>query len=128
MRVVVLVAVTALAAAATGCGDSPPRPREACSLCRGTGRSSGGPACTFCVGRGYRELSQYEVDRRRQAEANLRARESGTALGAGRSWWDSMWERVKWVAGLVVAAILYSVFGQPRGTGRGTAGPSKSDP
>ena len=67
-----------------GCGRGE---TETCSICRGSGRSPSGSACRFCNGRGYKEISSYESNRRAQAEDNLRCRESGEAPLSNSEWW-----------------------------------------
>src|SRR5262245_10702682 len=118
MRTLILLVAVGLAAlSSAGCGGSSGQ-RETCSLCRGSGRTSSGAACTLCMGRGHRELSQYEIDRRKQAEENLRKKEAGEEDG----WWDT-WGRK---AGGYAAAALILLYLACRGSRRDGSPPAGS--
>lgn len=94
----------ALALLLFGCESSRPT-TEPCVFCNGTGRTSRGP-CTSCEGRGYRAVSQYEMDRRRAAEENQKriARgEQPLPPAESRSWWDRHgWKPILAFAGVAV--------------------------
>lgn len=120
MRALVFSTVIALVALTLSVGcDRSSGQRETCSPCRGSGRASSGPACLSCSGRGYREVSRSEVDRRARAETNLRRRGSGEEPVSDADWW---WETGgKGLVGFVVGGLaLYFLTGQHR---KGRSGP-----
>lgn len=58
-----------LIACCVGCSSGSQR-TESCKVCQGKGVTRDGKACTFCYGRGYREISTSEEQSRRWADEN----------------------------------------------------------
>jgi hypothetical protein len=119
-----ITAALVAALSSVGCDSGQ---RETCRMCGGDGRSASGSACTFCTGRGYRELSKSEVDRRRHAEENLRRKSGGDEALSNTGWW---WETTgKGLAGfLAFGLVMYLLSGQYRRGGSAPSGSSAPDP
>jgi hypothetical protein len=83
---------------------------ETCGMCGGTGQGARG-ACTFCVGRGYREVSEGEAGRRNLAEENQRRIARGEEpLSPSESWWAWHWDR-RWRYLGIAALVLLATWG-----------------